>query len=59
LAVKLLVIPAAEDGLAGWLMPAGGLKQAEEHEGFLLIQAEQMFLLMNSLQLIKAIWAET
>jgi hypothetical protein len=57
--VKLLVIPAAEDGLAGWLMPAGGLKQAEEHEGFLLIQAEQMFLLMNSLQLIKAIWAET
>jgi hypothetical protein len=59
LAVKLLVIPAAEHGLAGWLMPAGGLKQAEEHEGFLLIQAEQMFLLMNSLQLIKAIWAET
>ncbi|MBW0174011.1 MAG: hypothetical protein KXJ48_06270 [Vulcanococcus sp.] len=59
MAVKLLVIPAAEDGLAGWLMPAGGLKQAEEHEGFLLIQAEQMFLLMNSLQLIKAIWAET
>jgi len=49
LAVKLLVIPAAEHGLAGWLMPAGGLKQAEEHEGFLLIQAEQMFLLMNSL----------
>jgi hypothetical protein len=59
LAVKLLVIPAAEHGLAGWLMPAGGLKQAEEHEGFLLIQAEQMFLLMNSLQLIKAIWSET
>ena len=57
--MKLLVIPAAEHGLAGWLMPAGGLKQAEEHEGFLLIQAEQMFLLMNSLQLIKAIWAET
>ena len=57
--MKLLVIPAAEDGLAGWLMPAGGLKQAEEHEGFLLIQAEQMFLLMNSLQLIKAVWAET
>lgn len=57
--MKLLVIPAAEDGLAGWLMPAGGLKQAEEHEGFLLIQAEQMFLLMNGLQLINAIWAET
>ncbi len=47
--MKLLVIPAAEDGLAGWLVAAGGLKQAEEHEGFLLIQAEQMFLLMNSL----------
>ena len=57
--MKLLVIPAAEDGLAGWLVAAGGLKQAEEHEGFLLIQAEQMFLLMNSLQLINAIWAET
>ena len=57
--MKLLVIPAAEDGLAGWLMPAGGLKQAEEHEGFLLIQAEQMFLLMNGLQLINAIWAES
>ena len=57
--MKLLVIPAAEDGLAGWLMPAGGLKQAEEHEGFLLIQAEQMFLLIHCFQLIHAIWAET
>jgi hypothetical protein len=58
LAVKLLVIPAAEHGLAGWLMPAGGLKQAEEHEGFLLIQAEQMFLLIYYFQLIHAIWAD-
>ena len=57
--MKLLVIPAAEHGLAGWLMPAGGLKQTEEHEGFLLIQAEQMFLLIYCFQLINAIWAET
>ena len=57
--MKLLVIPAAEHGLAGWLMPAGGLKQAEEHEGFLLIQAEQMFLMISCIQLIHAIWAET
>lgn len=57
--MKLLVIPAAEHGLAGWLMPACGLKQAEEHEGFLLIQAEKMFLQIPYFQLIHAIWAET
>ena len=55
----MLVIPAAEDGLAGWLMVAGGLKQTEEHEGFLLIQAEQMFFLIHYFQLINAICAET
>ncbi len=57
--MKLLVIPAAEHGLAGLLMAAGGLKQTEEHEGFLLIQAEQMFLLIHCLQLIHAIWADS
>jgi hypothetical protein len=57
--MKLLVIPAAEHGLAGWLMPACGLKQAEEHEGFLLIQAEKMFLQIPCFQLIHAIWADS
>jgi hypothetical protein len=54
--VELLVIAAAEDGLAGGFMARGGLQQPEQHERLALIQAEQVFLLVQRFPSIDALW---